>query len=383
MFYDELTAHIWLDTYWATAPYLSGSVVNPVWPVPFSGGVTPPVPTAQQFGLNYTTPLHTPYMMQYNLSVQREIAKGTVLSVAYVGSRGVHLLGSTDLNFPELINGTYGTAGPNGTVTPNVRPNVNFGILDLRSTWAYSDYNSLQTSLNRRFANHFQVQVAYTYQKSMDIVSGDQGPDSANGGNQISMDPFNTNLDYARSNFDFTHVLKINGIYELPFTRNEFVKGWRLSGIITAQSGQPFTIFDGFDDLGSGASGKNAAARPDLISGGNPNPIIGNVNEWFNPSQFVLGPIGTFGNLGRNTAVGPGIANLNVALLKRTAISKISEQFVLEFRAEATNLFNHANFGLPNQALYNSTTTPNPNAGQITTTTTGPRAVQLALKATF
>ena len=396
MFYNELTAHIWLDTYWSTSPYqaltqtfctatpCAAGTSAPTWPVPFAAGnLAGGVPTATQFGLNWTQPLQTPYMMQYNLSIQREIAKGTVFSAAYVGSHGVHLLGQTDANFPLQINGTYGTPGGSGTVTPNPRPNPNFGNLNLRSTWAYSHYNSLQTSLNRRFANHFQAQVSYTYSKSMDVGSGDQGPDSANGGNQIAMNPFNTRTEYGRSNFDYTHIVKINGVYELPFSKNEFVKGWRLSGVITAQSGTPFTLFDGFDLIGSGQSGKNAPGRPNLNPGCSGNPIIGNVNLWFDPTCFSLQPLGTFGNLGRNTAVGPNIRNINAALLKRTAIHKISEQFVLEFRAEVTNLFNHANYGLPNQLLYNNLTTVNTTAGQITTTTTGARQMQFALKATF
>ncbi len=390
IFYNELTAHVWLNAYWTSAPYLNGSVPNPAWPVPFSGGATPVVPNTAQFGLNYMSKMHTPYMQQYNLSIQHEIAQGTIFSAAYVGSKGTHLLQAIDQNFPVPVNGTYGTAGPNGTVTPNIRPNPNFGKLYLRSTAANSNYNSLQLSLNRRFANHFQTQVAYTFQKSMDIVSGDQGPDSSNGGNNIIMDPFAASREHARSNFDFTHVLKINGIYEMPFTRNEAVKGWRLSGVITAQSGEPFTIFDGFDETGSGQTGKAGAGRPNLNPGGNANPIIGSVSQWFDPSQFTLNPVGTFGNLGRNTAVGPRLINVNVALLKRTTIHKISEHFNLEFRAEITNLFNHPNYGLPDQNLYNSgPTSPggkpvaNPSVGQITSTITGSRVGQLALKATF
>jgi len=383
MFYNELTAHIWLNTYWGNGPYINAQVVNPSWPVPFSGGTTTAVPSVTQFGLNYMSTMHTPYMMQYNLSVQREVARGTIFSAAYVGSKGVHLIYSADANAPQKINGVYGTAGPAGSVNPNPRPNLNFGLLDLRSTGSNSNYNSLQLGLNRHFANHFQAQVSYTYQKSMDTVSGDQGPDGGDGGNFFSTDPQNRRFDYGVSNFSFTHVLKINGIYELPFTKNELVKGWRLSSVITTRTGQPFTIFDGFDNSGSGQAAKNAPARPNLNPGCSGNPIVGSVNEWFNPSCFSLSPIGTFGNLGRNTAVGPGLFTLNAALLKRTTIQKISERFVLEFRFEATNLLNHANFGLPNPYIYNNTITANASAGQITSQNGGSRSVQLALKASF
>lgn len=399
MFYNELTAHIWLDTYWAQLPYVSATVTNPSWPVPFSGGATPPLPTAGQFGLSYVNVMHTPYMMQYNFSIQREIAKQTIFTVAYVGSKGVHLISQSDYNFPELINGVYGTPQASGIALANVRPNPNFGYLDLRSTYAYSKYNSLQTNVNRRFASHFMAQASYTWQKSMDIGSGDQGPDNGNGGNQVAMDPFNTQLEYARSNFDFAQVLKINGVYELPFTRNELVKGWRLSGIFTGQSGQPFTIFDGIDR--TGVSGpKSNPARPNwngTCSYG--DAMLGQVNDWFNASCYSMQAIGTFGDLGRNTATGPGLETVNLALLKRTAITKISEQFVLEFRAEVNDALNHANYALPNNSLYQAGaggtaangyfTSSNINAvaGKITSTLGGAgignRQVILALKATF
>jgi hypothetical protein len=400
MFYEELTAHIWLNSYWTNLPYVSLTVTNPTWPVPFSGGSTPALQTAGQFGLSYVNVMHTPYMMQYNFSIQREVAKGAIFTIAYVGSKGVHLIGQSDYNFPELINGVYGTPQATGVALANPRPNPAFGYLDLRNTYAYSKYNSLQTSLNRRFANHFLTQVSYTWQKSMDIGSGDQGPDNGNGSNQVAMDPFNTQLEYARSNFDFAQVLKINGLYELPFTRNELVKGWRLSGIFTGQSGQPFTVTDGIDRTGIGGP-KNNPARPNwngTCSFG--NTIIGNVSDWYNTSCYTIQAIGTFGDLGRNTATGPGLEAVNLALLKRTAIKKISEQFVLEFRAEVNDALNHANFGLPNQSLYasgsggnaangyfNPANGYNAAAGKITSTLGGAgignRQVILALKATF
>ena len=172
-------------------------------------------------------------------------------------------------------------------------------------------------------------------------------------------------------------------IYELPFTRNEFVRGWRLSGILTSMTGNPFTVFDGFDQTGSGVTGKNAPTRPNLVPSGDQNPVVGGVNGWFDVNQFSLSPVGTFGNLGRNTVIAPGMTAINAALLKRTAISRISEQFVLEFRAEVGNVLNHPSYGLPTNLLYNNGTTRNPQAGVITNTNAASRNVQFALKATF
>jgi len=389
IFYSELTAHIWLNAYWTQAPYINGSVTNPSWPVPFSGGATPPLPNAGQFGFSWVDKTHTPYAMQENLTIQREVARGTIFTVSYVGTRGVHLISQKDYNFPQLINGVYGTPQSNGVALPNVRPNPNFNYLDLRSTYANSNYNSLQSSLNHRFANHFQLQVAYTYSKSLDTSSGDQGPDNGNGSNQVAMNPFNIAGEYGRSNFDFTHVFRTNAMYELPFTRNELVKGWRVSSIVSAQTGQPFSIFDGIDRTGVGGP-KAIPARPNLVPGGNPDPITGNISQWYNPSNFAIQPIGTFGNLGRNTAVGPKLVLVNLALLKRFAVPRISEKFAVEFRAEADDALNHPNYALPNSSLFIAggvNGTPNPTAGKITTTLGGAgignRQVLLAIKASF
>ena len=163
-----------------------------------------------------------------------------------------------------------------------------------------------------------------------------------------------------------------------------------MSGIFTAQSGQPFTIFNGIDRVGVGGPKQNPS-RPNLIQGGNPDPVIGSLTQWYDPSQFAVQPFGTFGNLGRNTAVGPTLRTVNLALLKRTAIHKISEQFNLEFRAEVNNAFNHPNYAIPNANLYIAGTggnvAPNSQAGRITALLGGAgvgyRQVLLALKATF
>ena len=134
----------------------------------------------------------------------------------------------------------------------------------------------------------------------------------------------------------------MNGIYEVPFNRNEFVKGWKLSGIWTQNSGAPVTIYTGFDRAGLGGN-SGGVNRPDLAPGCSQDPIVGTIAEWFNPNCFVLQPAGTIGDLGRTTVVGPAFANMAFALLKDTRVPKISELFDVQFRAEVANLFNHPN----------------------------------------
>ena len=144
-------------------------------------------------------------------------------------------------------------------------------------------------------------------------------------------------MERGRSSFDYTHVLKLNGIYELPFGNNQLLKGWKLSGVYTLQSGPPFTVFTGFDRTGAGGP-NNGNYRPNLAPGATGNPIIGQKDLWFDPTVFTLQAIGTYGNLGRSTAVGPGLQNVNFALLKQTSVPRISELFKVEFRAEVNKI---------------------------------------------
>jgi len=166
---------------------------------------------------------------------------------------------------------------------------------------------------------------------------------------------------------------------------NAILGNWQMSGIFSAVSGIPFSVYLGFDQAGvQQANGQ----RPNLIPGRSPNPIIGNPNQWFDPTAFSLPAVGTFGNLGRDTLVGPGITNLDYSMAKTVRIPRVSEQFAAQFRAEFFNIFNHPNFGLPQQtAIFTQGTNGggsiSPTAGQITNTTTSSRQIQLALKLTF
>jgi hypothetical protein len=384
MFNDVMYANIYLPGYWLASPFASATQTSPTFPLPFGSNTAAARPTAQQ-GLFYGTDT-TPYMMQYNLNIQRSIGAGLVLTAGYVGSRGVHLLVSKDYNPPVP------TVGPNGErifarlvggrVTSNARLNPNFGFLQQRSPMGTSNYNSLQTSLNRRFTNGFQVQASYTYSKSMDYGSAGGGAQNV-GGTQGIQDPFDGSIDYGRSTYDRTHSFRVSSVYAMPFGGNILVKDWRISGIFSAVTGAPFSIFTGFDQAGLGIGNTQ---RPSLVAGRSGNPNQGNPNQWYDPTAFILPAVGTYGNLGRNTAVGPGVANLDVALARDFVVREISEGFTVQFRAEAFNILNHANFGLPNNSVFVSGTNGggslNPNAGQITNASPA-RQLQLALKLIF
>jgi hypothetical protein len=217
----------------------------------------------------------------------------------------------------------------------------------------------------------------------MDNSSQSNGLESSNSPGSV-MNPFQMSQDRGRSDFDRTHSLRVSGVYSLPFRGNLLVSGWQLSGIESVASGPPFTVQTGFDQTGFI---QNLGGRPNLLPGRSPDPILGLPTEWYDPSAYSLNAVGTFGNLGRNTGVGPGLVDTDFAVLKETKIAKISEKFNVQFRAEIFNIFNHTNLGLPNLTLFTAGTNGggnlNPSAGRITVTTTTSRQIQLALKFIF
>src|SRR5207249_3251984 len=141
-----------------------------------------------------------------------------------------------------------------------------------------------------------------------------------------------------RSSFDRTHSFRVSTVYALPFNRTALLRGWRLSGIFSALTGTPFTILTGFDQAGLGIGNSQ---RPNLVTGRSSNPILGSPDKWFDPESFSLPAVGTYGNVGRSTAIGPRFNNADLALTRDTAIRRVSEDFRVQFRAEVFNTFNH------------------------------------------
>jgi outer membrane receptor protein involved in Fe transport len=395
MFYQLLQAKDVLPGYWDITPFVLGTGTNPSFPNPFIGsGPAVPLPSEAQ-GLYYGSGIRTPVDIQYNFNIQRDISKGMILTVGYTGSRGEHLMLGRDFNTPELINGEWGllagtvnpatgavVAGPAGTTTPNVRYNPNFASVVMHNTVGNSNYNGLIASLSRRFAQHWQTQVSYTYSKSMDDGSAGQGAEAGpNAANYIS-NPYNAATEYGLSSFNRTQALRISGIYELP-GRGMLLGGWRLTGIYTRTTGAPIDIMDGFDRSGLGMG---ADARPNVNPSFTGPVVLGGPNEYFNPAAFSLQAPGTLGNVGRDTIIGPGLSNLDTALLKNIPVKKISEVANLQFRAEFFNLPNHPNWAQPGNSIYLNgvgSGTINPNVGKATAIIGTSRQIQFGLRIAF
>jgi hypothetical protein len=370
--------------------------------IPIAAGTPPPASTvfAPQ---GIQADAKTPTVQEWNFTVEQQITSSTALRVAYVGSRGYHGLLSIDPNdIPARIcatatcqaggNGTTLGVVPQGTVyipgplTPRPNPGVGAGFFWY--TEGNSSYNALQTDLTKRLGQGLQFRANYTYSKNLDMNSGLTGAQSNNQA-QMIMDRNNTRRDWGPSALNVTHQASVSARYELPFGRgkhwlgnaggieNRVLGGWQLNGIATMLSGFPFT-----PQIGSNRSGDGDTRNPDRP---NLNPaftgpvVLGSPNQWFNPAAFLLPTPGTYGSLGRGVYNGPGLAELDLSLLKSTAIS---ERMNLQFRVEAFNVLNHSNFGTPNAIVF-SGAGPSPSAGLITTSATTPRQLQFGLKLIF
>ncbi len=384
IFHDPIAPRTYASAYYFDPPFSSDFILFPTFPYPNFGAAPGP---SQSNGVDYNTNV-TPYIMQYNFNIQREIAPATILQIGYVGSKGVHLFYQADRNAPVPFIGAdghqvFGTLTPFG-IANNPRQNPALGSFNSAEDGANSVYNSLQVTVNRRFQKNVQGQASYTWSHCIDDSSSTYGLEE--GGFPVQ-DPLNMAADRASCAFDRRHSLIVSSLIQLPFhgsfTGHQLIEGWQVTGIATVHSGTPFNVGDGFDQAGTGNI--FAYDRPNLNPGYTANSIVtGTLNNWFNPNAFSLSPVGELGNFGRNVLTGPFFWDIDFSVIKDT---KLTERVTLEFRAEFFNILNHADWGLPN--AQNFTQLPgglgqiNPIAGQITTLATPMRQIQFALKLIF
>jgi len=374
------------------------TILFPTIPNPFSGGGINATgkPGGAQL-TDYNTNKND-YIMQYNLNVQRELFKNTIVTVGYVGSKANHLYIGQETNacLPTQVLG-------DGTIVRNYAnsaacavPNPALSNTVIRFPVGTSNYNSLQFSVDRTLSRIAQFRSAYTYSKCLDFGSYYTGNDSIGPNGQTfglqtgSLANANKNVDYGPCDFDLRHNWTNNLIVNLPFTGNRLKEGWQVSTILNLHSGTPYSVFDAIDRANVGQAGAASnGERPNLAGGATANPVGIRVTPGgvfgYDPSAFVLQGAGVFGNLGRNTLTGPGVFTTDLSLSKNT---KLTERTNLQLRADAFNVTNHTNFGFPSAALFTGVDAigngiRNPGAGLITTTATTSRQLQLSAKFTF
>ncbi|MGH9425281.1 MAG: hypothetical protein ACRD2L_03125, partial [Terriglobia bacterium] len=318
-----------------------------------------------------------------------------VLSLSYLGSRGINLVGGTDTNI------AISQVLPDGRAFfPEGSPRRNPKFAQVRTILQgfSSSYDALTAVMTRHLRHDLQFQVAYTYGKSIDDATGTSRLDYSNG-QARSFDPHNRRLNRALSDFDSRHTVTANASYKLPLGRTstgllkQLADGWQLNTIMMVSSGVPFTpLVDGDPDRD--ATDENAA-RPNWLRGAGLVPAGGRTPDlWFNPQAFVPPEVGFRGTAGRNIITGPNYKSVDISLVKHFPLGDTRR---IEFRAEAFNLFNRANFDLPSNSedgelVYNyfpaASGSPArfvqaPSVGRIFSTVGDSREFQFALKFVF
>ena len=329
---------------------------------------------AQLEGIQYD--LDQPMMTKWNINVQRELFAKTMIEVGYSGSHGANLVRQI------FTNGRFAQETADGRLfvaagTPLAQPN--FGRMRFRVSDGTSQYDGMTIGLTRRMSRGLQAQVSYTLSKSMDDGA------SALGGNDFTNESVGGRYLYEKdrglSPFDVRNALVASVNYALPFgasatgIKGGFVKGWTVGTLIRYRSGYPFSAFSGVD-TGLQVQGW-APEFPDLRAGASSNPVLGTVEHWFDPAAFVLPATGFIGTLPRNTIIGPDLRTVDLIAGKSLMLGGSRE---LQLRFECFNLFDRANFGTPQQNVFNANGTIREDAGRITTTSTSSRQIQLGIK---
>ena len=402
MFYDGIFTNI-LDNTGSTVPNVNGGTLTATSAnsgtrglADASGLLTGLSPVADPQATMDTMASHilNPLTFQWNLDIQRQLPGGFILTTAYVGTRGEHLFTNQDYNY---VDGNTG-----------LRLNPNLGEVLVRDNAGDSNYNSGQVTLDRKFSHGLLFRGAYTYSKLIDDTSE---VFTSTGLSSFSQNLLNQKQDYGLSAYDRRHRFVMTYIWDLPYPHggnnmgmkvlSQVIRGWQWAGTATFQTGAPETISDGFDVNGDG----HTQDRPNLGSMSAPFSSIGiDGTQWglsatpgtfFGPIQDCLNGLSTcvaqpassfryifqasgFGNVGRNTFVGPGQMYYDTSVQRSF---KFLERQSLTFRVEFFNAFNHPN--LFTDGGVNSYDLLSPNFGNIASTIDGNRSIKFWLKYAF
>jgi Carboxypeptidase regulatory-like domain/TonB dependent receptor len=414
-------------------------------PLPTAYGSAPRTPSNPNGVLSTFTGLASPRNMSYhwaqptdyqwNLTVERQFPGNQAVSAGYVGARGIHIVQLAEGNPTTILGFVNGRPyychpadNPTGPPTPADqcpttagfprKSNPTYGIVNQNTAGSDTWYNALQVNWTKRFSRGVSGGIAYTWSKLLDFGSGQQGVEAAIG--EAVLFPQVRSLDKGPGGFDITSNFKANITYRIPaFTRPgriaSTLNGWWIASIISMQSGLPINPLIGNRSLSNNpAAAGTANDRPDLDPSFDRHKVIThNPSRWFDPTMFDLPLAGTLGNAPRNFLRGPDLKNVDFAVNKDTRANFLGEQGLVQFRAEFFNIMNRPNFANPSSAAGSNNSIiaslsspaaiqcgpnyaakscqfgsspalmPNSTAGQIVSTVTTSRQIQLSLKFIF
>jgi hypothetical protein len=352
----------------------------------------------------------TPTIQQWSFTAEHELTRDLMFSVGYVGSQAYHTSLSMNTNSikPQVcadpqgcISGGTATNGnavpasqrvrvPQGTtyLPPGPRPNPYVGSGTSWFEEGTSSYHSLNVSLLKRTSHGLSFKANYTYSKVMDLNSAILAPSAGNEPPNL-FSPYLRFLNKGVASYSLQHQFNANFTYQLPLGRgqrfaggahgvaNQLIGGWQWNGIFQAQGGFPYTPLSGSNTSGTGDA--SVSDTPDWNPDFKGPVTLGTPDQWFDPRAFKLPLQGTFGNVSRGSLRGPGLFTVDTSLFKKF---RVNERVNLQFRAEIFNLFNHANFGYPNEVVFTGANYSS-SGGQLTYTATPSRQIQFALKLLF
>jgi len=345
-------------------------------PFPASAGYTPPA------SLSVLDPkIVTPYMQQWNLSAEQSIGHHGTFSINYVGSTGSRLIRVRDLNQPLL--------SPTGSQDnlQSRRPYTQYSSIFYVETEGSSNFNALEVRYRGQIVPGVSLWGAYTYSHSLDGQSAFLGDVADPNFPQNSHD---VAAEHGPSSFDMRQRFVAAYVLSLPHS-NRWTRNTEFQGIVTAESGQPFTptLSLGNDNSNTGNTGQQAGSdRPSLVGdpyrsgsvAANPSCVpppgpTRTAAQWFNPCAFETAPANMYGNAGRNSLVGPDYSSFDLSLSRQFTLP---ERTTVTFEAQSFNLLNHPNLGLPN--VY----TDQASSGTISSTwMNNPRQLQFAVRLSF
>jgi hypothetical protein len=347
---------------------------------PYSGDFDPNIPYQLPFQFDSLEhQFKPPYTQNWNLTIERRLGADWLLRAGYVGSKTTHLMVGYDTNAP-LYNPALSLSQNQNTIDQR-RPRREYGTIFTMSNPLGQSYNGLQLSMNKRFSRGFSVLGSYTWSKNLDYNSTNNNMEDS-----TIMDPFNFGHSRGLADSDHPHRFAGSFVWELPDAGkaagskvlSAVLGNWQMSGIVTLQSGRPFSVFSSGDRTAGAANGGNGDSFADLtgnlaVTGGSRGQQIA---RYFDTSAVGQAAPGTYGTLGRNILRGPNFKNTDMSVSRNFPLH-FREGARVAFRTEFFNLFNRPQLGLPNGTIGNRT------FGRITSSTSAPRILQLSLKVEF